>query len=146
MASTFSNSDMVTVESNTTLSTLLETSSTVDLGQIVTREGIVPRRILQEVISTKPILVPRRRIDALQGNIELVAFDPLSGLIASQNKSFSPRLLNWVEPVEVSGIKKTAFYTEVNSGLKIGDRVFIIGGNYCNDALIVFRCFHLHIT
>jgi hypothetical protein len=57
-------------------------------------------------------------------------------LIASQNKSFSPRLLNWVEPIEVSGIKKTAFYTEVNSGLKIGDRVFIIGGNYCNDALI----------
>jgi hypothetical protein len=32
--------------------------------------------------------------------------------------------------------RKTLFYTEVNSGLKVGDRVFIINGNYDSDLLI----------
>jgi hypothetical protein len=50
--------------------------------------------------------------------------------------SFSPRLLNWVEPYEIVGINKTLFYTEVNSELKVGDKVFIVNGNYDSDKLI----------
>jgi hypothetical protein len=32
---------------------------------------------------------------------------------------------------------KTLFYTEVNTGLKVGDRVFILNGNYDSDSLII---------
>lgn len=97
---------------------------------------IFPKSYLEDAISTKPVLVTKSKLEALQQDISLVAFDPLAGLVANQDKPFSPRLINWVEPYLIAGLTKTAFYTEVNSGLKVGDRVFIIGGNYCCDALI----------
>lgn len=50
--------------------------------------------------------------------------------------SASPRLLNWVEPIIIAGYTKSIFYTEVDSNLKKGDRVFIVNGNYDSDALI----------
>lgn len=129
MASTFSNSNILTIEPNMALSSLSQTST-------ITNLGAAPRSLLQEVISTRSVLVTKRELDILQENIALVAFDQLAGVMEKQNKSFSPRLINWVEPVEISGIRKTSFYTEVNSGLKAGDRIFIIGGNYCNNELI----------
>jgi hypothetical protein len=52
------------------------------------------------------------------------------------SKSASPRLLNWVEPTIIRGYTKTAFYTEVDSNFKKGDRVFIINGNYDSNELI----------
>jgi hypothetical protein len=52
------------------------------------------------------------------------------------NVSFSPRLLNYVGPYRVGDVYKTIFYTEVDSNLKVGDRVFIINGNYDSDSLI----------
>lgn len=55
---------------------------------------------------------------------------------SSTDKSFSPKLLNWVEPVIIKGIFKTLFYTDVNSNLKKGDRIFIIDGNYDSNILI----------
>lgn len=48
----------------------------------------------------------------------------------------SPVLLNWVEPYKVSGVEKTLFYTEVNTNFQVGDRVFIINGNYDSDLVI----------
>lgn len=68
-------------------------------------------------------------------NKKIVGFDPLKSL-NNPDKNFSPRLLNYVEPYVISGFRKTLFYTEVNSGLKVGDRVFILNGNYDNDLLI----------
>jgi subtilisin-like proprotein convertase family protein len=44
--------------------------------------------------------------------------------------------LNWVEPYEISGVRKTLFYTEVNTNFQVGDRVYIVNGNYDNDSLI----------
>lgn len=52
------------------------------------------------------------------------------------SRSFSPKLINWVEPIDVSGFLKTGLYTEVNSELKAGDRIFIVNGNYDSDILI----------
>jgi len=87
-------------------------------------------------LATKPMLITRTELQNLGKDIKLVGYDPLDGLISSSNKTFSSKLLNWVEPYEIKGSLKTLFYTEVNSELKVGDRVFIINGNYDSDALI----------
>ncbi len=87
-------------------------------------------------ISAKPMLIMRDDISKLGGDINLVGFDPLVGLIANSNKTFSCKLLNWVEPYTIAGIVKTLFYTSVNTELKAGDRVFIINGSYDSDLLI----------
>ena len=91
----------------------------------------------------KPILVsPAENPSVSTGNFSnnnLVGQDAVQLLTNSNNtlyKNFSPRLLNWVEPYSISGMVKSLFYTEVNSGLKVGDRVFIINGNYDSNELI----------
>lgn len=89
-----------------------------------------------KLISTKPILISSQDLESAGKNIKLVGVDPLKSLDYQSDKPFSPRLLNWVEPYIISGITKTLFYTEVNSGLKVGNRVFILNGNYDNDLLI----------
>lgn len=48
----------------------------------------------------------------------------------------SSPLVNYVEEYEYAGVKKTLFYTEVNSNLKVGDKVFIINGNYDSSNLV----------
>lgn len=88
------------------------------------------------LIKLKPKLIPKPLFVDTGSSINTVYVDPLAGLIADQNKPFSPRIINWVEPYYILGIMYTSFYTEANSGLKKGDRVFIIGGNYDSDALI----------
>lgn len=87
-------------------------------------------------ISRKPQLITKSELISLGKDIKLVGYDPLVYLSEKINKTFAPRLLNWVEPYEISGMIKTLFYTEVNSELKVGDRVFIINGNYDSDLLI----------
>lgn len=87
-------------------------------------------------ISKKPLLITRSELQSIGRDIKLVGFDPLAGLVTNANKPFTPRILNWVEPYEIAGLRKTLFYTEVNSELKVGDRVFIINGNYDSDLLI----------
>lgn len=51
-------------------------------------------------------------------------------------KLYSSRLLSYTERVDVGGYPKTAFYTEINTNLKPGDRVFILNGNYDSDTFI----------
>jgi hypothetical protein len=51
-------------------------------------------------------------------------------------KLYSSRLLNYVERVDVAGYPKTAFYTELNTNLKPGDKVFILNGNYDSDTFV----------
>lgn len=87
-------------------------------------------------ISKKPLLITASQSKEIGNQINLVAVDPFQDLVYNENKPFSPRIVNWVEPYLISGIRKSLFYTEVNSGLKVGDRVFIINGNYDSDLLI----------
>ena len=89
-----------------------------------------------KLISTKPILLTPTELEEVGDQINLVGVDATKSISESEIKSFAPRLLNWVEPYTIAGIRKTLFYTEVNSGLKVGDRVFIINGNYDSDLLI----------
>lgn len=48
----------------------------------------------------------------------------------SVEKYVSAPLINYVEPYVYKGVEKTLFYTEVNSNIKEGERVFIVNGNY----------------
>jgi len=100
---------------------------------------------LKKLVSFKPILVsvdeisklPDTSLDGFNNlgfNEGLVGYDTSS--VDQSNKPMSPRITNWVGPYEINGSRKTLFYTEVNSGLKVGDRVFIINGNYDSDSLI----------
>ena len=91
---------------------------------------------ISNLISTKPMLISKAELLSLGTNIKLVGYDPLLSLNSTINRSFSPRLINWVEPYEIKGILKSLFYTEINSELKVGDRVFIVNGNYDSDLLI----------
>jgi len=68
-------------------------------------------------------------------NISVNQPQPLVGqvLVNSQgknNKFYSCKLLNYVESIEIGGILKTVFFSEVNTNFNVGDRVFIINGNY----------------
>lgn len=91
---------------------------------------------LKPLVAIKPQLIPAAQFNILKPLLNIVDINPFEGLISNAEKPFSPRLLNWVEPYLIRGFRKTLFYTEVNSGLKVGDRVFIIGGNYDSDLLI----------
>jgi transcriptional regulator with XRE-family HTH domain len=103
---------------------------------------------IRDTISRKPILLDRKDIFSFKNNINLVGVrdlspnsfinnvDPLSGLISNQEKTSSPRLINSIEPFKWRGKFKTMFLTEVNTGFKVGDRVFILNGNYDSDILI----------
>ncbi len=50
--------------------------------------------------------------------------------ISVNSRKFSSRLINFIEPDDVAGFPKTKIYSEVNTNLSVGDRVFIINGNY----------------
>ena len=51
------------------------------------------------------------------------------------DETFSSRLINYVEGALVGGVGKTKIFTEVNTNLKVGDKVFIVNGNYCTAKL-----------
>ena len=92
---------------------------------------------ISSIISKKPLLISKADLIGLGKDKKLVGYNPLQDLVSDAGKSFSPRIINWVEPYEIKGINKTLFYTEVSTGLKVGDRVFILNGNYDSDILII---------
>lgn len=55
--------------------------------------------------------------------------------LTRSDETFSSRLINYVEGDLVGGVGKTKIFTEVNTNLKVGDKVFIINGNYCTAKL-----------
>ncbi len=56
--------------------------------------------------------------------------------ISQKLRKFSSPLINYTEPISVGGFTKTRFYTEVNTNLSIGDKVFIVNGNFDSNDLI----------
>ena len=89
---------------------------------------------IKNIISVKPKLINLTTYQTLGFQANLVGYDETN--LENIDKPMSPRLINYVDPYIISGFTKTLFYTEVNSGLKVGDRVFIINGNYDSDLLI----------
>ena len=53
------------------------------------------------------------------------------------NKTHTMRLERWVESYTINGIAYSLFYTEVDHNFQLGDRVFIEGGYYDSDELVI---------
>ena len=83
-----------------------------------------------------PSLITSTNFNSIGNDINIVGTFASVDSISSSDKYVSPMLLNYVEEYEYKGVKKTLFYTEVNTNLKEGDRVFIINGNYDSNELI----------
>ena len=83
-----------------------------------------------------PSLITSTNFNSLGNDINIVGTFASVDLISNSDKYSSPMLLNYVEPYSYQGTDKTLFYTEVNTNLKEGDRVFIINGNYDSNELI----------
>lgn len=99
--------------------------------------------ILKKSVFNKPFLITTDDLSNIGQDINLVGYNNQlnltsddSNIILRYGNSSSPRLLNWVEPYTIAGVNYTLFYTEVNSGFKIGDKVFIINGSYDSNELI----------
>lgn len=57
--------------------------------------------------------------------------------VSKKNTTFySSKILNYIESVNIGGFTKTVFYSEYNTNFNVGDRVFIINGNYDSNTLI----------
>jgi hypothetical protein len=115
--------------SGKTASNILNTNVSLNINKVLKNK-------LKNLVSVKPKLIDYTFYSSLGFDSNLVGFDTTLSQLDDTDKPMSPRLLNYVEPYSISGVRKTLFYTEVNSGLKIGDRVFIINGNYDSDLLI----------
>ena len=99
--------------------------------------------LVKKNLFTKPYLITLDELNQIGQDINLVGYDPQLNLTSDDTNVVlkygipcSPKLLNWVEPYKIAGIDYTLFYTEVNSGFSIGDRVFIINGTYDSNLLI----------
>lgn len=55
--------------------------------------------------------------------------------MSMQNRTYTSFLLNYVEPTLISGVLKTTFYTELNTNVNVGDKVYILNGNYDNNSI-----------
>ena len=83
-----------------------------------------------------PSLITSTNFNSLGNDINIVGTFSADDTISTSDKYVSPILLNYVEAYSYQGTDKTLFYTEVNTNLKEGDRVFIINGNYDSNELI----------
>lgn len=99
--------------------------------------------LVKKNLFTKPYLITTEELNQIGQDINLVGYDPQLNLTSDDTNVVlkygipcSPKLLNWVEPYKIAGIDYTLFYTEVNSGFSIGDRVFVINGTYDSNLLI----------
>ena len=99
--------------------------------------------LVKKNLFTKPYLITLDELNQIGQNPNLVGYNPQlnltsddSNVVFKYDVASSPKLLNWVEPYKIAGINYTAFYSEVNSGFKIGDKVFIINGTYDSNLLI----------
>lgn len=104
--------------------------------------------IKKDILYKKPILLSNEDIYKYKNNINLVTTKNVStsdqniisdltgNLIYDDSKISSPILINYIESYEYNDKLKTLFYTEVNSNIKEGQRVFIVNGVYDSDSLI----------
>jgi hypothetical protein len=90
-------------------------------------------------LSNLPTLSPSKQsqINTLKSQPNLLNADISSVVVPdAQVKTSSVKLVNWVEPFTIRDTKYTLFYTEFDTKLKVGDRVFIISGNYDSNYIV----------
>lgn len=84
----------------------------------------------------------QQQLDSLSNAVNIapqnvVSVDTKKIINQRNRKTFSVRLKRWVEPYKIGGINYSLFYTEVNHNYQKGDRVFIEGGAYDSDDLVL---------
>ena len=89
--------------------------------------------------SQLPNLTPEQIVQL--NNSTSIAPDRVVGLRLNKitkgtDRTFSIRLMKWVEPYNIGGFNFSLFYTEVDHNFKVGDRCFIEGGFYDSDLFI----------
>ena len=87
------------------------------------------------------VLTPDQQNNINQSNTEidplsLISVDIKKILNTNKDKTFSVRLIKYVEPYTIDNIDYSLFYTEVDHNLKINDKVFVVGGNYDSETII----------
>jgi hypothetical protein len=88
----------------------------------------------QTIVKKLPQSTDVDKIFNVQKNI--VSVNTKEIVYKKSKKSFSVKVLNYIEPFLFKGQRYTLFYTEVDHNLKVGDRVFITGGQYDSDLII----------
>ena len=60
----------------------------------------------------------------------------LTGESQTNSTFYSSKLVNYIESFEVDGNLKSVFFSEVSTNVNVGDRVFILNGNYDSGEFI----------
>jgi len=76
------------------------------------------------------------KLNGLVEQPNLVSLDVPNLLQGDTHKSASVKLINYVEPFTISGIRYTLFYSEFDTKFLVNDKVYIVSGNYDSDAII----------
>ena len=69
-------------------------------------------------------------------NSSVLQKDPTYRNSKTSSRFYTSKLLNYVEPVTIGGFTKTVFYSEYGTNFNVGDRVFILNGNYDSNSYI----------
>ena len=99
----------------------------------------IPGKFPINTITKKLSTTEKTAVDKVIGTSStknIVSVNTKEILYKKSRKTFSTRLLNYVEPYLIKGQRYTLFYTEVEHNLNVGNRVFITGGNYDSDLII----------
>jgi hypothetical protein len=96
---------------------------------------------LQTILKKLPQLTAEQntelnKVISATSSSKIVSLNTKEIVYRKSKKSFSVKLINYVEPYLIKGQRYTLFYTEIDHNLKAGDRVFIESGNYDSDVLI----------
>ena len=63
-------------------------------------------------------------------------YTPTYRNISNDVDSYSSPMVNYIEKITINDIDYTKFYTQVDTNLSIGDRVYIVNGNYDTYSII----------
>ena len=78
--------------------------------------------------------------------ISIKPFITKAEALFKESRTFSSKLVNYKTMEMVDGVKKTAFYTELNTNYSVGDKLFVVGGNYDTDLLLKTNKFSKNVN
>ena len=90
---------------------------------------------LSKSLGKNPFLISQSDLNSVT-DTNLIGTDNFKKIFETTRFSFSSVLLNYIEPEIINGVEKTVFYSEINTELEKGDKVFILNGNYDSDIYI----------
>lgn len=98
---------------------------------------ILGKSLLSSRLQNLPGLVSRDKEEAIlsKGQNSSTQEGSSQNFSEKPRRTHSVKFINYVEPYDIAGVRYTLFYSEVDTNLEVGNRVFVIGGNYDSDTL-----------